>query len=102
MSALIGVNIDARLPVSQDPNRVPVLAFDAVVVGSGAAGACCAMAAARRGLRVAVVSKGPRRANYTAWARDGIAAVLGAEDSFEQHVQDTLACGGGLSGGRCD
>ncbi len=96
MSALIGVNIDARLPVSQHPNRVPVLAFDAVVVGSGAAGACCAMAAARRGLRVAVVSKGPRRANNTAWARGGIAAVLGAEDSFEQHVQDTLACGGGL------
>jgi L-aspartate oxidase len=70
--------------------------FDVVVVGCGAAGATCALAAAARGLRVAVVAKGDSTDTNTSWARGGVAAVLARDDSIEQHVADTLACGGVL------
>lgn len=93
MTDLIPVAIDRRQPLAGDPNRIAVLPFDAIIVGSGAAGASCAMAAARRGLRVAVLAKGPRAASNTAWARGGIAAALGGNDSFGQHIADTLTCG---------
>jgi len=96
MSAIVSVCFDRHLPVQCDPNRIAVLPFDVVIVGTGAAGASCAMAAARHGLRVAVLSKGPRTSSNTAWARGGIAAVLADNDSFDRHIQDTLRCGAGL------
>jgi L-aspartate oxidase len=43
-----------------------------------------------------MIAKGEPRDTNTSWARGGVAAVLGGDDSFEQHVQDTLACGGDL------
>ena len=96
MSGMVSVAFHRHLPVQCDPNRIAVLPFDVVIVGTGAAGASCAMAAARRGLRVAVLSKGPRSSSNTAWARGGIAAVLADNDTFDRHIQDTLACGAGL------
>jgi L-aspartate oxidase len=96
MTHYASVSIDRRLSLACDPNRIAVLPFDAVIVGTGAAGATCAMAAARRGLRVAMLAKGPRASSNTAWARGGIAAVLADNDSFQRHVNDTLDCGGGL------
>ncbi|MCH2137057.1 MAG: L-aspartate oxidase [Phycisphaerales bacterium] len=97
MTDLVSVNVARRQPLACDPNRIAVLPFDAVIIGAGAAGATCAMAAARRGLRVAVMAKGPHAQSNTGWARGGIAAVLGEDDSFERHVTDTIACGCGLS-----
>jgi L-aspartate oxidase len=93
MTDFVPVSIDHRQPLACDPNRIAVLPFDVIVVGAGAAGASCAMAGARRGLRVAVLGKGPRKASNTAWARGGIAAVMGEGDTFKQHVADTLKCG---------
>lgn len=69
--------------------------FDFVVIGSGVAGLSFALRAARRG-SVAVFSKRALTESNTNYAQGGIATVLGAEDSFESHVQDTLVAGAGL------
>jgi L-aspartate oxidase len=69
--------------------------FDFIVVGSGAAGLTAALKAARHG-RVALVTKKYAEDSNSAWAQGGIACVQSAEDSFDQHVQDTLIAGAGL------
>ena len=86
----------SKLPTGVSSDRVATMRFDVVVVGCGAAGATCALAAASRGLRVAVVAKGASTDTNTSWARGGVAAVLADDDSIDQHVADTLACGGVL------
>ena len=68
---------------------------DFVVVGSGIAGLSFALRAARHG-SVAVLAKRSRGESNTAYAQGGIAAVFGPQDSFEQHIQDTLTAGAGL------
>ncbi len=70
--------------------------FDVLVIGSGAAGLTLALSVADRA-RVAVLSKSSLKAGSTAWAQGGIAAVLSELDSFESHIEDTLAVGAGLS-----
>ena len=68
---------------------------DVVVLGSGAAGLSAALAA--RPVRTAlIVTKDTLDAGSTAWAQGGLAGVLDPSDSFEAHVQDTLATGAGL------
>jgi L-aspartate oxidase len=69
--------------------------FDYLVLGSGIAGLSFALQAARHGT-VALLSKRGRSESNTAYAQGGIAAVFGPQDSFEQHIQDTLTAGGGL------
>jgi L-aspartate oxidase len=69
---------------------------DVVVVGSGAAGLMTAVALADAGRSVTVVTKGALGDGSTAWAQGGLAAVLGADDDTETHVQDTLVAGAGL------
>jgi len=76
--------------------HVPAYRFDLVVLGGGVAGGVAALAAARRGLEVAVLTKGGLRDGNTRWARGGLAAVLSPEDSFDSHIADTLKCGRGL------
>lgn len=83
-----------RLPVS------PTLESSAevVVIGSGAAGATAAMGAARAGREVLVITKAGLGAGSTTWAQGGLAAVLDAtDDSWEEHIADTLTAGAGLS-----
>src|SRR5881275_2307293 len=69
--------------------------FDYLVLGSGIAGLSFALQAARHG-SVALLAKRGRSESNTAYAQGGIAAVFGPQDSFEQHIQDTLTAGGGL------
>jgi len=69
---------------------------DVLVIGTGVAGLSFAIEAARFG-RVIVVTKKSTDDSATNWAQGGIAAVLDPTDSFEAHVDDTLATGGGLS-----
>lgn len=68
---------------------------DYLVVGSGIAGLSFALQAAAHG-EVTVVTKRSARDAATSWAQGGIAAVLSPEDSFEQHLADTMDVGGGL------
>jgi len=85
-----------HLSAGTSPARIATLQFDLIIAGAGAAGASSAIAAARRGLRVAVVAKGSSTETNTSWARGGVAAVCSGDDSFEQHISDTMQCGGAL------
>lgn len=77
-------------------NTMPVQNDDIVVVGSGIAGLVCALSLAPR--PVTLISKTPDLAGGSSfWAKGGIAAALGPDDSPEEHAQDTLAAGAGLS-----
>lgn len=70
--------------------------YDVVIVGSGAAGLTAALTLATR-LKICVLAKGPLTSGSTAWAQGGIAAVLDAGDTFEDHIRDTMIAGAGLN-----
>src|SRR5262245_36839361 len=69
---------------------------DALVIGSGIAALSYALEASARGRRVTLVTKRAADEANTSYAQGGIAAVLSAEDSYDQHVEDTLRAGAGL------
>ena len=68
---------------------------DFLVIGAGVAGLSFALRAAEHG-RVAVITKGKFLDCSSAKAQGGIAAVWDHDDSFEDHVADTLDAGAGL------
>jgi L-aspartate oxidase len=68
---------------------------DFLIIGSGIAGLSAAIKLAELG-SVTVLSKREFFDASTTYAQGGIAAVMSSEDSFEQHVQDTLRAGAGL------
>ncbi|MGB0663910.1 MAG: L-aspartate oxidase [Pontibacterium sp.] len=70
--------------------------YDAVIIGSGAAGLTLALHLAPHA-KVAVLSKGDLTSGSTWQAQGGIAAVLDITDSTENHTQDTLSAGSFLS-----
>ena len=76
---------------------------DVVVVGSGIAGLTAALQIREQlranwagDARVLLVTKAHLDAGSTRWAQGGIAAALGADDSPEAHLTDTIAAGAGL------
>ncbi len=68
----------------------------AIIVGSGIAGLTCALHAARRGVRVTLVTKDAADRGSTRLAQGGIAGVVLPGDRIEDHVRDTLTAGAGL------
>jgi L-aspartate oxidase len=68
---------------------------DFLVVGSGIAGLMSALHLAEQGNVLLVTKKRLTDCN-TNQAQGGIACVMDANDSFEEHVRDTLIAGGGL------
>jgi L-aspartate oxidase len=69
---------------------------DVLIIGSGAAGLTAALTLAQE-RTVLVLAKGPLTSGSTAWAQGGIAAVLDAGDTFEEHIRDTMVAGAGLN-----
>lgn len=70
-------------------------AYDFLVIGSGIAGLSFALRASRHGT-VGILTKRQAADTNTSWAQGGIASVQSPDDSFDQHVADTLDAGAGL------
>src|SRR6056300_774871 len=68
---------------------------DFLIIGSGIAGLTFALKVAEFGDVALVTKKGIMESN-TSYAQGGIASVFGKLDSFDLHIQDTLASGDGL------
>ncbi|MGE0787222.1 MAG: L-aspartate oxidase [Sandaracinaceae bacterium] len=68
---------------------------DFLVLGSGISGLTFALEAAKHH-RVVVVTKRGIDDSNTNWAQGGIAAVMDEDDSFDDHVKDTVDTGYGL------
>lgn len=70
--------------------------YDVVVIGAGVAGLAFTLRLPPR-LRVALLTKGVLGESNTRYAQGGLAAAVGADDSPDLHLADTLAAGAGLS-----
>src|SRR5437667_12756943 len=79
---------------AREARHVPVEG-DLLVIGSGIAGLTCALECARHA-RVVLVTKDRLPESSSQYAQGGIASVWSPEDSFESHIDDTLAAGAGL------
>lgn len=71
------------------------LQYDVLVIGSGAAGLGVALSLANQ-YRIAVICKDELLSSSSQNAQGGIAAVIHAKDSYQSHIDDTLAVGDGL------
>ncbi len=69
------------------------LKYDHLVIGSGLAGLSSALHLADAGQTVAVVTKRALDECNTRYAQGGIACVIHDEDSFDEHVTDTMVAG---------
>ncbi|MBY6160279.1 L-aspartate oxidase [Mameliella alba] len=65
------------------------------VIGSGIAGLICALELAPRPV-VLLTRAGLGQESSSLWAQGGIAACVGADDSVDLHLADTLSAGAGL------
>ena len=80
---------DTLMAHARDPMNAPI------IIGAGVAGLAAALAAAPRPVRL--LTAGTLDAGAASlWAQGGIAAAIGADDSIDLHIADTLAAGDGL------
>lgn len=70
-------------------------AVDVLIIGSGAAGLTVALNLPAH-LKTVIVTKNQLKSGATVYAQGGIAAVLSAVDSIDEHIADTMVAGGGL------
>lgn len=75
---------------------LPQIFTDVLVIGSGVAGLRAAIEVAAQGRDVIVLAKETLDLSNTTWAQGGVAAVTGADDSVDAHVDDTMMAGAGL------
>lgn len=69
--------------------------FDVIIVGSGGAGLTLALSLPQH-YNIAVLAKSHLQDASTYYAQGGVAAVLDADDSIDQHIEDTHIAGGHL------
>jgi succinate dehydrogenase/fumarate reductase flavoprotein subunit len=67
-----------------------------LIIGSGGAGLVSALSAHECGAEVIVASKTLPTCSQTSMAQGGMNAVLGTEDTIENHISDTLNSSAGL------
>ncbi len=82
--------------ISFDSHKLPHIFTDVLVIGSGIAGLSAAVEAAKSS-SVLIVTKDKVNENNTQYSQGGIAAVISEEDSFNDHINDTVKTGRGLS-----
>ncbi len=76
-------------------NQVAPQTTDVLIIGGGAAGLSAAIRLAEtRNVTLALKGDFPGGASF--WAQGGIAVAIGADDSLESHVADTLEVGAGI------
>ncbi len=85
-----------RYLVRFGPKQTPHVFTDILIIGGGIAGLRAALEVPHD-LQVLVVTKDQVQLSNSSWAQGGIAAVRSPEDRIENHVEDTLTSGDGLS-----
>ena len=68
---------------------------DFLVIGTGIAGLSSALKLAKHGT-VAVITKKKQTEANTTYAQGGIASVFHPQDSYDQHIDDTIQASAGL------
>ena len=84
-----------RFLISFDTKKIPYIQTDILIIGSGIAGLCAAIEAAKYA-KVLIITKDKLSESNTEQAQGGIAVVLSEGDSFERHFEDALRVGSGL------
>ena len=82
-----------RAPFSQEP--IPINNWDVIVIGAGAAVLMTSLELPTN-LRVLLLNRNTSKVSSSRWAQGGIASVIGQDDSFHLHADDTLKAGDGL------
>lgn len=67
-----------------------------LIIGGGGAGLVAALSAHEAGAKVVVASKTLPTRSQTSMAQGGMNAVMGADDTIEKHIEDTLRSSAGL------
>ncbi len=84
-----------RYLVSFDARRAIHQFTDILLIGGGIAGIRAALEVPAN-LDVLVITKDSIRESNSSYAQGGIAGVLSPEDTFDNHIEDTLIAGAGL------
>jgi len=97
-ASLTGINIAPGATVRMEV-AMETVQTDVAIIGAGGAGlrAAIALAQADPKLRIALVSKVYPMRSHTCAAEGGAAGVIKADDSLEQHFEDTVGGGDWLS-----
>src|SRR4051812_25851502 len=84
-----------RYLVSFDPRQAYHQFTDVLVIGAGIAGIRAALEVPSD-LNVLVLNKDRLDESNSSYAQGGLAGVMSAEDTFQNHIEDTLVAGAGL------
>lgn len=74
------------------PDFETIHQFDVIIVGSGGAGLSLALSLPSH-YKIAILAKAELTEASTFYAQGGVAAVLDATDSIQQHINDTMIAG---------